>query len=125
MTRQGVENRTIAGKYGGTSNANPDRVRRIRDITLSNPHRSIITVSAPGNGDKKDLLQNFRVTEALKNGEFDLVFTRFDRMAQDLFGHDERYARIHKKIEQTRRRAVATGSSPYSESRGEDIMGRI
>lgn len=41
-------------KFGGTSLADADQVRKMADIVLSDPDRRVVVVSAPGKRDKRD-----------------------------------------------------------------------
>lgn len=119
-----VEGGVITGKFGGTSMANYNRMENAADIVCRDPNRSVTVVSAPGNGDRENPLESFRVTLALRGKDFNPVWQRFDTIARDLFGRDERYARVTEAIDESRR-GVESGDDAYSESRGEYLSGKV
>lgn len=124
MSAQSIE-RLKVGKFGGTSMANAEKFRSAADIVLADPSRRVITVSAPGNGDKGDPNQDFRVTQALKAKDFGRVWQRFDGIAADLFGRgDTRYQNVASAIDESRA-GVERGSFDYQVSRGEYLSAKI
>lgn len=79
-------------KFGGTSLANAEQIKKVCDIVLSDPERRLVVVSAPGKRFKEDI----KVTDllikcaeaALSNGtadkEIDAVVARYREIAQEL-----------------------------------------
>ena len=79
-------------KFGGSSLADAEQVRRVCDIVLSDPDRKIVVVSAPGKRDESDT----KVTDLLiacgesrlsgndAAKELDEVVARFDSICKDL-----------------------------------------
>jgi len=75
-------------KFGGTSLANADNIKRVRDIIHSDPHRSIIVVSAPGKRNKSDVKITdllFQIYDLKEKGEnFDAEFLKFAKRFYDI-----------------------------------------
>jgi len=53
----------IVSKFGGSSVANAAQIEKVRQIICSNPHRSVVVVSAPG----KDASDSEKITDHLFN----------------------------------------------------------
>lgn len=94
-------------KFGGTSLANAEQIKKVCDIILSDAERKVIVVSAPGKRDKADK----KVTDLLiacaekhlADGdaaeELEAVVKRFNDIAQDLNLGDEIVNQIRKDLE--------------------------
>lgn len=82
----------IVCKFGGSSLANADQIRKACDIVLSNPNRKILVVSAPGKRNREDTKVTdllIQLAEALNNGEsgeeqLDLILRRFVGIAREM-----------------------------------------
>lgn len=82
----------IVCKFGGTSVANAEQIRKIANIVKSNPARKIIAVSAPGKRFGDDIKVTDMLIEladaALNNGDvtkkLQAVVNRFKEIAEDL-----------------------------------------
>jgi len=81
-----MKNNTLTvAKFGGTSLANPENIRRVIDIIKSNPARQIIVVSAPGKRSKDDIKITDKLIDIFDKKEagecfdevFDLVANRY------------------------------------------------
>lgn len=105
----------IACKFGGTSTANADMLKRINAILHENPDRRYVVLSAPGRegtlGKVTDML-----IEARKARSVDAVAERFDAMARalevDMDFRDELEAALH-------------GPVPTLLSRGEALCAKL
>ena len=79
-------------KFGGTSLADANQIKKVCDIILSDPERKIIVVSAPGKRTKDDIkvtdLLIAVATAFLEKGsaeaEIALVAARYEQIAEDL-----------------------------------------
>jgi aspartate kinase len=79
-------------KFGGTSLANAEQIRKVCDIVISDPDRKIVVVSAPGKRYKNDI----KVTDLLiacaeqflkcgsADNELNSVLARYREIAEDL-----------------------------------------
>ena len=79
-------------KFGGTSMASAETIKKVKDIVLKEDDRAYIVVSAPGKRDKNDI----KVTdtlyacneEAIKTGScaktFALIKNRFREIVKDI-----------------------------------------
>ncbi|MDN4492793.1 aspartate kinase [Ureibacillus aquaedulcis] len=82
----------IVCKFGGTSVANAEQIRKVANIVKSNPARKIIAVSAPGKRFGDDIKVTDLLIEladaALHNGnvvqKLEVVVNRFKEIADDL-----------------------------------------
>ena len=70
---------TVA-KFGGSSMADADSIRRVADIVQQQSARRVIVVSAPGHCARYP----FKVTEALLNNEINLVYERLSETMEEL-----------------------------------------
>ncbi len=79
-------------KFGGSSLANAEQIRKVCDIMLSDPDRRIMVVSAPGKRTREDTkvtdllitLANARINGNNGCGELQAVVSRFAVIADDL-----------------------------------------
>ncbi|MBR4938123.1 MAG: aspartate kinase [Kiritimatiellae bacterium] len=94
-------------KFGGSSLANAEQLKKVMDIVLADPARRIVVVSAPGkrdSGDTKvtDLL--IALADAASEGgdcslQLNAVVERYAEIARDLDLGDEITERIRKDLE--------------------------
>ena len=79
-------------KFGGTSLANAEQIKKVRDIIVSDSERRLIVVSAPGKRFKEDIkvtdLLISLAEKCLKEGsaeaELNAVVSRYEEIAKDL-----------------------------------------
>lgn len=95
-------------KFGGTSLASAEQIKKVCNIVVSDPERKVMVVSAPGKRHKDDI----KVTDLLiecaesyiknKNAdkECDLVISRFTEIGNDLGVDDEVIDSISKNIKE-------------------------
>ncbi len=116
-------------KFGGTSLANADQIRRALAIVRSDPERRYVVVSAPGKRgpqDQKitDLFYEWHRLSALRlssNEIQQIIGTRYAEIVQDLgieFNLKSELADISSRIN-------SGASSDYAASRGEYLNGKI
>jgi aspartate kinase len=123
-----LHNNTIVCKFGGTSLADADQIRKSADIVLSDPNRRFVVVSAPGKrmtSDKKitDLLYlcHSLVQQGLNSAfAFDIIRERFMSIA-DKLDVPEMFEWLREvQVE------IASGADrDYVASRGEYLNGRL
>jgi aspartate kinase len=119
----------IVCKFGGTSVADAQQIRKIAAILDADPRRRFIVPSAPGKrdgGDQKitDLLylcHEMARQELDFRQPFDLICDRYRQIAQ----HLEVAGSIDGELETVRREVLAGASRDYVASRGEYLNGRI
>ena len=58
-----IEQKSIVAKFGGTSLATSERIKRVAEIVVENPQRRYVVVSAPGKGEKEN--EEIKITELL------------------------------------------------------------
>lgn len=58
-----IEQRSIVAKFGGTSLATAERIKRAAEIVVEDPQRRYVVVSAPGKGEKEN--EQIKITELL------------------------------------------------------------
>lgn len=92
-----IEQRSIVAKFGGTSLANAERIKRVGEIVLENPQRRYIVLSASGKGERED--EKIKITDLLlecntlvrKGASFDKAFEkvtqRFEEIGRGLECH--------------------------------------
>ena len=66
----------IVCKFGGTSVASAEQIKKVANIVKSNPERKIVAVSAPGKRSSDDikvtdLINRFSRSSALNGGDVD------------------------------------------------------
>ncbi|MDD2533745.1 MAG: aspartate kinase [Eubacteriales bacterium] len=102
-------------KFGGSSLANAEQIRKVCDIVLSDPERRIMVVSAPGKRSREDIkvtdllisLANARISGYDGLTELSAVVRRFADIAEELeLGND-----IVSEIEQDLTRRIAADPS--------------
>ncbi len=116
-------------KFGGTSLADAEQIKKVQQIILSDPERRYIVPSAPGkraDGDRKitDLLylchthvqQNVPIDDV-----FNIIAERYLGFLRDLgLSFD-----IRPHLEEVRKRIIEGASADYTASRGEYLNGLI
>lgn len=120
---------TIVTKFGGSSLADADQFKKVKNIILSNSNRMVVVPSAPGKRHSKD----FKVTDLLYLCEshiessiplddvFDLIANRYKKIVSKLdlsLDIDSYLDKIKKDIENG-------ASKDYAASRGEYLNGII
>ena len=110
-------------KFGGTSMASAETIKKVKDIVLKEDDRAYIVVSAPGKRDKNDI----KVTdtlyacneEAIKTGScaktFALIKNRFREIVKDLGLKLD----IEEILDRTEKEINDTKSADFAASRGE------
>ncbi len=87
-------------KFGGSSLANAEQIRKVCDIMLSDPDRRVMVVSAPGKRSREDIkvtdlliaLANARISGYDGQAELQAVVRRFADIADDLeLNHDDHH----------------------------------
>ena len=79
-------------KFGGSSIANAEQVRKVREIIAADPKRRLVVVSAPGRRSSKDvkvtdlliLCARLRLSDRDAGGEVSRVIARYEEMAAEL-----------------------------------------
>lgn len=100
-------------KFGGTSLANAEQIRKVCDIVLSDPDRRLVVVSAPGKRNKEDAKVTdllIALAETALRGEdpaaaLEAVVARFSAIAVDLGVHETAAAiaeDLAKRVAQSR-----------------------
>lgn len=119
----------IVAKFGGSSLADANQIRKVKEIVLSNPDRRCIVVSAPGKRHLNDqkitdlLIEWYRLRKlALSTDEVESVITfRYQEIINEL-GLEFDFGREMEKIKCD----LSMGASQdYLESRGEYLCARI
>ncbi len=110
-------------KFGGTSVANADALKQVKNIILKDESRKYVVVSAPGKRDKADI----KVTDVLyacydelvKTGKVDknfkIVRERFNEIVKELGVSTD----INAILDQTEKDIIANASVDFTVSRGE------
>ncbi|HAL74049.1 MAG TPA: aspartate kinase, partial [Clostridiales bacterium] len=122
-------------KFGGSSLANAEQIRKVCDIMLSDPDRSVMVVSAPGKRTKEDTkvtdlliaLANARISGYDGQGELAAVIRRFAAIADDLGLSDDCMAAIEADLRE-RSCADCTNSLKFMDllkAAGEDNCAKL
>jgi len=122
-------------KFGGSSLANAEQIRKVCDIMLSDPDRRVMVVSAPGKRSKEDIkvtdlliaLANARISGYDGNSELQAVIRRFASIADDLGLSGDILQTIENDL-QNRICADCTNSMKFMDSlkaAGEDNCARL
>src|SRR5450756_198290 len=97
-------------KFGGTSMANAEQIRKVCQIITSDPDRKIVVVSAPGKRYENDVKVTDMLIDCaekyLRNKDYESVLTnivlRFSEIARDLKLDDEAVSYTHLRAHETR-----------------------
>lgn len=79
-------------KFGGTSLANAEQIKKVCEIVLADRERRVVVVSAPGKRDKEDTkvtdlliaCANKQLKDGSAKAELDAVVARYEEIAKDL-----------------------------------------
>ena len=116
-------------KFGGTSMASADTIRKVRDIVFADKSRRYVVVSAPGKRDKNDV----KITdalyacneEALKTGSCKRAFApirkRFEEIAEEL----GLKLNVSEILDRTEKEICEKKSADFAASRGEYLSAII
>lgn len=114
-------------KFGGTSMANAESIRRVRDIILADSEAKYVVVSAPGKREPSDtkvtdmlIALYSEKSEAGRRARLDAITARFDAIINDL-GLDLDLSGEYEKILS----GEQSGSYDYVVSRGEYLSARV
>ena len=120
--------RTVVAKFGGTSLADADQFRKVRDIVRADPARRFIVASAPGKRSPEDV----KVTDLLLacyekaaagadySAELDAVGARFRSIARALsldFPLDDELQALRAHLDGEPRRDYVVSRGEYLNSR--------
>lgn len=122
-------------KFGGSSLANAEQIRKVCDIMLSDPTRRIMVVSAPGKRTREDIkvtdlliaLANARISGYDGVAELQAVIDRFASIAGDLDLPQAILDEIARDLKQRLDRDLANTLSFLDtiKAAGEDICARL
>ena len=121
--------KTVVAKFGGTSLADAEQFRKVREIITSDPSRRFIVASAPGKRFPEDikitdlLLQSLQKAQTGENFETDLacIRDRFREIISDL----EIEFPLDAEIDELRSHLQNEPERDYVVSRGEYLNSRI
>lgn len=116
-------NEIVVTKFGGSSLADANQFKKVKDIVLSDSKRKYVVVSAPGKRTTKDYkitdllyLCHDHVQKGIKFEEvFDIIRTRFIELEKDLNIN----VGIEDKLEDIKKAIEAGASADFTASRGE------
>lgn len=123
----------IVAKFGGTSVATADQLRKVKAIIDAKPERRVIVPSAPGKAHAKDT----KITDLLylahqlatKGQAIDAVWNQIATRYLDIVRELGLVLDLRAELDATRARivevAAAGGTADYAASRGEAIHGRV
>lgn len=120
----------IVTKFGGTSLADADQIRKVRDIVLSDPRRKYVVCSAPGKRFSDDikvtdlLLQSYAL--AVNGGDFEQQLGCIQQRFQEIIDGLEVDFPLEAEIDAIRTHLGSENpSEAYLASRGEYLNSRI
>lgn len=126
---------TIVCKFGGTSVADADAIKRVKSIAEADESRRFIVVSAPGKrfaGDTKVTDLFYAAVKAAKeNGRaefekvFSVIFARFRAIVAALFPYSSFPGKILAELNAIGRRVYEEKDEDFAASRGEYLTGKI
>lgn len=122
-------NNFIVLKFGGSSLANSEQFRKVKNIVLDNEKRRYVVPSAPGKRFNKD----YKITDLLylchahaENGiSFDDVFKHVEERYLNLAKELEVRIDIKKHLDEVKKKVEEGASADYTASRGEYLNGLI
>lgn len=122
-------NNFIVLKFGGSSLANSEQFRKVKNIVLDNEKRRYVVPSAPGKRFNKD----YKITDLLylchahaENGiSFDDVFKHIEERYLNLAKELEVRIDIKKHLDEIKKKVEEGASADYTASRGEYLNGLI
>ncbi len=116
-------------KFGGTSMANSETIKKVAEICLSDKDRHFIIVSAPGKRNSQDI----KVTDALYacfnefkgkgncDATFEVIKKRFDDIKNDLGISLD----IDAELEEIKKGIESNETADYTASRGEYLSAKV
>ncbi|WP_168203595.1 aspartate kinase [Oceanispirochaeta crateris] len=116
-------------KFGGTSLATAEQMKKVRDIINADMSRRIIVPSAPGKAHKDDVKitdlllmihEKVKMNQSFDN-EWDRIVSRFQTMIKDLNLDID----LSSELKTTKDKILSGAGEDYIVSRGEAINGRI
>ncbi len=121
--------KSIVTKFGGTSLADADQFRKVKDIVLSDPSRKYVVASAPG----KRFPEDIKVTDLLlecyelasKGEDFSEVLAKIQARFREIIDDLGVSFALDKEIEILRENLADKPSKDYVASRGEYLNSRI
>ncbi len=121
--------KTIVAKFGGTSLADADQFKKVKDIILSDPGRRIIVASAPGkrfDGDAKITDMLFKCYETARaGGDYDAILEGIKERFRDIIiGLDIDFP-LNQEFEILKERIIRKPNRDYIASRGEYFNSKI
>lgn len=119
----------IVAKFGGSSLANAEQFRKVKDIVLSDEKRRYVVPSAPGKRHNKD----FKITDLFylchahmeHRISFDDVFKVIEERYKEIVRELELTLDIDKYLKEIKETISEGASADYSASRGEYLNGLI
>ncbi len=117
-------------KFGGSSVADADQIRKVRDILLSDDERRFVVVSAPGKRNKDDE----KITDllyksadlAIENKSIDPAFGKIrERFISIAEGLGLEGAKIKAELDKIERNIIKSKERAYAASRGEYLSALI
>ena len=119
----------IVTKFGGTSLADANQIRKVRDIVLADPRRKYVVASAPG----KRFAEDIKVTDLLlrsytaaNNGEdFEPALQAVQARFQEILNGLELSFPLEEEIAVLRNHLANEPDVDYIASRGEYLNSRI
>ena len=120
---------SIVCKFGGTSLADADQIRKVRDILQSSPNRKYVVPSAPGKRDRDDtkITDLLYLSHELSRQQVDFVdpFSRIRKRYSDLVDALQVDLDIEALLD-TLQGEIADGASvDFVASRGEFLCGKL
>lgn len=120
---------TIVTKFGGSSLADANQFRKVKEIVLSNKNRKIVVPSAPGKRNAKD----FKITDLLylchshieSSISLDDVFTLISKRYKDIVSDLNLSLDIDYHLNKIKEDLENGASKDYAASRGEYLNGII
>lgn len=119
----------IAAKFGGSSVADGNQIKKVKAIVQADPRRRIVVVSAPGKRHSEDpkltdlfyLCQEMATMSTAIDEPFALIRQRFHEIAVELGLSDG----VLGELERFRQELIAGVSRDYAASRGEYFSARL
>ncbi|MCQ2387217.1 MAG: aspartate kinase [Clostridia bacterium] len=116
-------------KFGGTSMANAEALKKVKNIIFSDESRKYIVVSAPGKRDKNDI----KITDTLyscyeeliQTGKCDKYFSLIRDRFVDLVSELGVKLDIESILDQTEKEIIENKSKDFTASRGEYLSARV
>lgn len=122
-------NNIIVTKFGGSSLADVNQFKKVKEIVLGDERRKYVVPSAPGKGYKGDQ----KITDLLylchanveQNVEIDYIFNIIEKRFKDLAKELDVNIDIDKELENIKKNIKNGATEDYTASRGEYLNGLI